>query len=90
MDITLETWQRAVDSQARAFLKLAPEKQVRFFVMASVLSLSPTRLEDASGVGARTWIAMGAAKLPWNAYAVTLPSRWQGENYGQCHQSGLN
>jgi NAD(P)-dependent dehydrogenase (short-subunit alcohol dehydrogenase family) len=36
------------------------------------------RLVDALEVGSHGWPWVRPS-LPWNAYAVTLPSRWQGE-----------
>ena len=77
MEITLESWQTAVDSEAKSFLVGAREASALFRDGGRIIAI--TYAPGGRFGSWQPWVAMGAAKSAMECYVVTSPSRWQGE-----------
>ena len=74
MKITLDKWDTALDSQAKAFLVAVREAEPLITKGARIVAIT---FAPGGRFGSwQSWVAMGAAKPRWRYWCDILPSRW--------------
>jgi len=87
MDITLDKWDTAMDSQAKAFLVAVREAVPLMSNGGRIIAIS---FAPGGRFGSwQPWSRWAPRKQPWRFWSVISPSRWLSGHHRQHHQSRL-